>query len=308
MMLTEKMPTHADYYADEEARDLLRAMVYHHRHGDEELQVPPRCRPEVAEEFLKQAVKDSLSYEELQRAGDVARFYVLRDSVELFSNLIQNNAQTTHDVLKLIECLRVMGDLGDQAANEEAAVHFDYVLQHREAAPVIDLVIECYFHLDEVGKDDVAKRLEERIAALKKRPGNGTADELVRLEAHLEAALPVTLRAKIHKAKLLADEDRAARAIGLARAYIGLDDLSAIDWPKWAAFEVMAEIERSSVDNVVAGLQSALGEIGDAEKQEFKQYARARGARAITFLGGDLTKVQEGWMSFGQVRRFQLEG
>jgi hypothetical protein len=232
-------------------------------------------------------------------------------AVQYFADLLQKNESNVAMVRRSIECLRVIGNLGNDEQQQKAADYFNYLLTRKETGELISQMIECYFHLAETVKANLVTRLNQllQLALAKQTDPEEPSEEAIMLEQYLESDLPVTQYAKEHKVKLLAEKDDLKRATGLARTYIGLDDPGAIGWPKWSSFEIMAEIQRTSDENAVAGLREALATVPQDEDQEYKDYAQGRALKAIVFLGGTLDPEQEQWLDEeDETRRFQLQG
>jgi len=304
------MPTYKDYVDDETGQVKLREMVRHERTGPEELLVPPRVNPEVVTKFLEEEVGPDLTWEQTQRAGDIARFYRAEASVKHFAETLQKDENTQVRMLRAIECLRAMGDLGDGQQQQAAAEYFDYLLDHRLFPEVVEQMIECFFHLDRVpGKG----KLETQIQKALRDASRGTDPEdppykVMLLQERLQGDLPVVTRARLRKQQLLGEGDDRNRATGLAKTYVGLDAPGGIDWPKWAAFEIMGEVRRSSDANAAAGLQAALDSVPDDEPRQYQEYARGRALKGILFLGGKVKQEQKQWLVTDRTRRFQLQG
>jgi hypothetical protein len=303
------MPSYKDFIADDEARAKLHHMVFHEQHTDDENFVPVRVKPAVAHEFLARELKPALKPIEVSRAADVARMYVARAAVAKFLEIPDRRERKPEELWRSIECVCVSGDLGDDAQRPEAAKYYDFILHHSLAEDLIPEVIRAYFHLDEKLTD---KPVEEWLEGLRdKRKTKGgedeQSDEYYVVQSHLDNTLPAMKDAKALRLKIAKEKDELLRAKALARTYIGLDDPGGIDWPKWAGFALLGEVERSDDANVVAGLRAALKEIGGGEDQRFVEFARARATRAIAFFGGKLTKEESAWPAPEKVRKFQLE-
>ena len=93
MMADLQLPTYQEYKPDERARRQISAVVFHDRHGDEELLVPTRVNPEVVTEFLDQQVSAELDWEPLLRCADLARFYVQTEAVASFEKLLNKSVK-----------------------------------------------------------------------------------------------------------------------------------------------------------------------------------------------------------------------
>ncbi len=310
MMADLQLPTYQEYKPDEQARRQIGAVVFHDRHGDEELLVPTRANPDVVKEFLQEQVTDALAWEPLLRCADLARFYVQTDAVSLFEKLLNKSAATQEDLLKLVECIRLIGDLGSDDQRENAVGYFEYVLDHEVALAVMDHVLPCLFHLSgQPGRKNVDAHLQKQIGKTeaRQRKGPGSADP-AELQAQRSLALPILFDAAVERVRILEEPEDLARATALARAYVGLTNPGGVDWPAWAAFAIMAEIQQSSDENAVAGLEAALSALSDKEDEEYKRLARARATRAIAFFGGRLADDRRGWLAFDDAGRQQLEG
>jgi hypothetical protein len=304
-------PNFKDYVTDAEGRTQLRQMIHHERHGSEQLLVPPRIRREVALEVLDLEVTPSLKGEEPQRAGDVARFYVLSQVTKNFAAMLQRGEHGIMDVVRSIECLRVMGDLGTDEQQAQAADYFDYLLANPLFEKTVPQFIECYFHLPAgANEKNLAARLQRLLQAA--RPaGSASAEpsnQAIMLEDYLQGDLPVTQHAKELRHKILGEKDNQKRATLLARLYLGVDAPGGVDWVKWSAFEIMREVLQTSEINAVAGLRTALAAVAPQESREFQERARGRALKAMLFLKGELDQQQKLWMEEDKTQRFQLEG
>jgi hypothetical protein len=233
----------------------------------------------------------------------------VRPAVARFLQLPDRRERKPEELWRSIECLCAAGDLGDDAQRAQAAKYYDFILKHSAAEQMAHEVIRAYFHLDEQVTDQpVAEWLDGLLA---KRRGKGAedeqSDEYYAVRSHRDNTLPTMKDARTLRLKIEKEKDDLARASAIARTYIGLDDPGGVDWPKWAGFELMAEVERSGDRNVVAGLRAALKAIPEGEQKQFVEYARARAARAIAFLGGKLMDAERTWLAPATVRKFQLE-
>jgi hypothetical protein len=304
-------PNFKDYVDDATGRAELREMIHHDRHGPEELLVPPCVRREVALEVLLLEVTPLLQNEEMERAGDVARFYVLSQAVKNFTATLRRREQTVPDLLQSIECLRAMGDLGNDEQQAQATEYFDHLLAHPLFEKTVPQFIECYFHLPALASErNLTATLGRSLQAAKHAAGVSTepSNEAIMLEAYLGSDLPVTEHAKDLKHKTLGEKDNLARATFLARFYLGLDAPGGIDWVKWSCFEIMREVLRTSETNAVAGMRAALAAVMPDESLEYQALARGRALKAILFLKGQLDQQQKNWLAQDKTRRFQLQG
>lgn len=305
-----KPATYADYLKNDVARQRLHDMLHHRRSGPEDVLVPTRVRREVAESFLTEQITTNLGPEQLQRAGDIARFYVVRSAVPRFAALLVRKEQTAGDLMKAIECLRVLGDLGDESQQQLANEYFDLLLVHPRFVEVIPQMLECYVHLNSAsGEVKLAAAIRRRLAAIANQRAEGTepSDESVRLQEYLEGDLPVATQARSRKEALLGEKDPARRAAALARFYLGIDAYGVIEWPKFAAFKLQQELQQNGAENVIKGFQQALETIPEKETADFKEQARARAFKAILYFGGDLSAPQKQWLENQRTGRFQLQ-
>lgn len=307
--MANAMPSYKDHIPDDEARAKLRHMVFQEQHTDDENFVPVRAHPAVAREFLLRELKPALKPIEVSRAAEVARLYVARPAVAKFLEIPDRRERKPEELWRSIECLCVAGDLGDDAQRAEAAKYYDFVMHHSAADDLIPEVIRVYFHLDERVAEKPVEAWLEGLRDKRKRKGgeDEQSDEYYAVQSHLDNTLPAMKDAKALRLKLAKEADDLARATGLARTYMGLDDPGGIEWPKWAGFALMGEVERSGDANVVAGLREALKAIDAGEDEKFIEYARARATRAIAFCGARLTEQETAWLAPLTVRKFQLE-
>jgi len=306
-------PTYKDYVDDASGAATLRDMVHHKRAGTEELLVPPRVNPQVVRRFLDGDKLDHDDWEQMLRAADVARFYGVQPAVKRFAEDLKKDERTVESLVWSIHILRLMGDLGDAAQQKTAAEYFDYLLGHRLFEQAVPEMIECFFHLDAVPDEkklaaQIAQKL--KVAQAAQKDPDGPPKNVIMLTEHLETDLPITVRARAAKRKLLPEKDDHKRAVGLARVYVGLDYPGGIEWSKWAAFEIMAEVRRTNDANAVAGLQAALEAVVDdsTQKQEFRDQACGRALKAIEFLGGQVKQEHKQLLADDKTRRFQLQG
>jgi hypothetical protein len=302
--------TYRDCIPDEEGREALRSVIFHHHHGNDELLVPPCVNVDVVRAFLNDEIPDDAMPEPVRMAANCARFYVLAETLERFTGFLTGQERESHETLRSIEVLRVMGDLGDDAMRDKAAKYFDGLLRGRHLGELMPELIECYFHLPGVDEQVVADVLKKRLGGLKReQPGSPRPNpDYVATEDHLENTLPITTEAKQHKDKVLTEPDAEARAELLARLYTGLEDPAGVEWPEWAAYQLMAELKRGSPKTAIAGLKHVLDEKPPTTDQQYLDYMRARATRAIVFFGGALPESQQDWPATDRVRRFQLQG
>ncbi|HWL95381.1 MAG TPA: hypothetical protein VNT79_17815 [Phycisphaerae bacterium] len=305
------MPTYKEFVSDDVGRRQLTSLVEEDRHTDDEQFVPPRVKTSVVQDFVEKVLQPSLKVERLQRLADVARFYVLRPSVARFMQLANRRERDANEYYRSIEVLRLAGDIGNAQEEKTAAEYYDYMLNQPRFPKAASQLVICFFHLSSALEKGVADRLRKHLQSIHPGPGEpgGPSDEYTDYETLSESILPVVAHAKKHRERVLTEKDPQRRASLLARAYLGIDDPGGIDWPRWASYELMAELQRSSDKNAVAALRDALSVVDPkTEPAEYVDLARSRATRAIAFFGGQLTEEENEWQAFGEVRRHQLEG
>jgi hypothetical protein len=295
--------------SDDDGYKMLEDVVLHHRHGPEELLVPPRVPVDTVDRFLKDKVKPGLAHESVDRAGDVARFYHRTDAAKLFLALLTRKEKTAADLLVSISALRAVGNLGDDEQQKAAAEYYAYLLAHAQFDAVSSQMIELLFHLSLVpaksATDALTARLARVTAAEKNKAEPSPTLAIAERQLH---SLTAVLAARIAKDKILAIKDPAAQAKPVARLYLGFDNVGQADWFKWSALQLMTIVRVSGPDPAVAGLQAALTAAATTDPKEFRDAAASRGLKAVKFLGGTLTPEQDEALEHDNSRRFQLQG
>jgi hypothetical protein len=310
-MAVQKQPKWSDHVPDDEGRQQLDTHVFAQRHGPRDFLPPPRVRPQIVREFIEARFRPDLAADQMCRMGDLARFYVLSDSSRKFLLPLERRERTPQDCLRSVECVRVLGDVGDNSQQQFAGEYFDYLARHTALESFAEPLVLSYFSLDPFKQPDkLAARLEAEIKAL--APDESASER--REQKHQfyveqrENALELIVAVKARKDKLLIEADDLKRATGWARLYIGLDDPGGVKWGEVAGYALLAEAPRSSRENAVAGLRVALAAVKPGERKEYLDFARQRGARAIVYLGGAPTPDEAAWVGEMPSRRHLLAG
>lgn len=304
-------PLWSDSVSDEDGRSALQTTVFAHRHGPREFLPPPRVRPPVVREFIHARFSEATTADQTRRMGDLVRFYQLSDASRKFLTPLERRERSLMDCLRAVECVRVLGDAGDNSQQQFAGEYFDYLARHALFPEFGAALVASYFSLDPRKKPDaLEQRLDQEIRRLLPEQEDpewpkGPCREFVEWR---ENDLPLVAVAKARKDALLTEADDLRRATGWARLYLGLEDPGGVRWAEVAGYALLAEVVRSSRENAIAGLHAALAALKPGESREYLAFARQRGARAIAYLGGTLTAEQAEWLGEMPTRRHLLAG
>jgi hypothetical protein len=310
-MAKQRQPAWSEYVPDPEGQQQLEHHVFTHRHGPRDFLPPPRIRPEVVRQFIAARFEPGLPPDGVQRLGDVVRFYVLSDLARKFLLPLERRERTPVECLRSIACVRVLGDAGDNSQQQFAGEYFDYLAGHAAFPDFAGSLVESYFSLGPLKTPDkLEARLDAEIQRLlpQQQDREFPQGQCGAYVQQRENALPLIATAKAHKDKLLIEPDNLKRATGWARLYLGLDDPGGVPWGEAAGYALLAEAQRSDRETVIAGLRAALGALKPSEREDYLQFARQRGARAVAYLGGALTADELEWLGEMPVRRHLLSG
>lgn len=304
-------PTYRDYIDDDRGRELLRQFLEPMGDARTERCVPVRIRPAIVQRFLSDTVKPDLKGEAFTKSCDIARFYVQREALALYQPLLKRGERKPGDAWLALHTLWLLADLGDQAQLKLANEYYIYLVKHATTADLTDDLIVSQFHLGEKDAETaITQRLDQRLREIEARDGkqDPPGEEYNGVERQRYSALPLAIAARRRRRGILDDKDAVRRSTALARLYLGLDDYGAVRWPRWAAFESMAELQRSSPTDLVTGLRAALAAISEKDHPaDFVKTARARGARAVAFFSGGMTEAEQGWAVQEDVPIAQLQ-
>ena len=287
---------------EETAKSRLRDYIFHKRASTERVFVPHRIPREVASQFIRDEVDVELRPENMDNAGNAARFYFLKDCVDHFGSFLGAQVRDVSDALRTMACIRLLGNLGEKDQQNQAFEAFERLVQHRMLDQFAEPLIQTYFHL---GLDTSEKKLADRLEQMyrdhvktlenRKRPDTraNQLDDLVHYKLVYAAA------AKKKKDLLWGGGRDEVRAYALARVYLGMVDYSRFG-REWASYALVAEAERSSPANVVKGVRTAASELDaqkpDADRQTVKEHledARSRVCDAIAYFEGELTDKEK---------------
>ena len=313
------MTAYNNLVSDSDGYGMLNDVVFHHRHGPEQLLVPPRVPIDTVDRFLKDKLKPGLDHEQVDRAGDVARFYHRTDAVPLFLAFLTRKEKTAENVLISISALRAIGNLGADDQQKDAADYYAYLLAHPMFEQTAPMMLELVFHLSAVPAKTVTDAFDTRLTRFAAADKNAKTPSPAYAAAirQAKAVLPATLAARALKDKILAIKDPASQAKPVARLYLGLDSTGVADWPKWSAFQLMNIVllagplapppAPAPAAPVNAALNAALAAIPPTDPSEYRSSAAGRGLKALAFFNADLTPQQQEALRHDQTRRFQLQ-
>ncbi len=248
------------YLERSQAESTLKQYVYA-GYRDGIVALPKRAEPAQVDEFVKKVLDDDkLTNRQVSQSGELMRFFDLRARVERLLKLLDRHEREDDQVERSITALALLGELGNDAQQQQAAEYYKTFVTRPVAEPRYARLVDLFFHLPEkadpkwIGDvlDAKRKALEPDIAT------NADAEVAYHTVKDLkETRLALILEAKKRKHALLGTKDPTRRRQDLARCYLGLEEFPHVRVPQWAAAGLQHECNSAAPPDL-AGVFSSL--------------------------------------------------
>ncbi len=282
------------------AEEVLRSFIFHERHSTEIHYVPHRIPGDVAKKVIVEEVKFEIEPESLANACNVVRFYRLTEALDHLGQLVPRGVKGTPDIVRALECIRLLGDMGSETQQALALTKYTDVLAVANPSLHGPAVTRAFFHLgdgvDAAPLEGFLKRgYENARAALADQEAPTTEVNL--LEDLLVRKLTAVREARESKRALVGMRDEKERAKGLAKHFFGMTEHARLT-RDWAGYALIGEAGLSSKENVVDAIrqtyevlrETSFDSGGDeAFVEQYLLDCAGRFRDGVVFFGGQLT-------------------
>ncbi len=292
-----------DYQDKNEAKALLDRFVNGGRY-ERLTGLPKRADPAVVDEFLQKVLDSSeIKDGQLARAGELMRFYDLRAGAKQIAARLDRKEKDLPLFERSMSAVAILGDLGDDALQDQAAQYYQYLSSHRFADQFYGRLIDLFFHLPAAADPkSISEPIEARVKSLEPRieSDQDAAVAYYALKDLLDDRLPTVLKAKQRKHAIVKTPDTPRRRLDLARWYLGLERNAFVDLRAWAMMtlqrecnagkpEELAERFSHSLDMIMS--EASRRHLAGGDVDDLKIYVTSC-ARAVEFYGGTLSEKQ----------------
>jgi hypothetical protein len=298
------LPEPPDGYQDElRARDLLNRFV---NGGQYEglVALPKRVEPSVVDDFVRVTLdRQELRERQVARCGELMRFYDLRGRAGQVPRLLDRGEKDAALFQRSMAAVAILGDLGDDALQAQAADYYRHLAGHRLAAEFRPRLVDLFFHLPEPADPKwISEPFEARAKALEPKidADEDAAVEYYALRDLLDDRLQRVLKARQRKHEILKLADPKRRRVELIRCYVRLEKNAYVDLRTWAMMILQRECNATKPEELAERFGHALDLIrseatrrrltgGDLD--DLKAYVTSC-ARGVEFYRGTLTEEQ----------------
>jgi hypothetical protein len=298
------LPKPPDDYQDEsQAKALLDRFV---NGGTYEglTRLPKRAAPPLVDEFLGKTLDSSeIKDRQLSRCGELMRFYDLRAGAKQIAGRLDRKEKDLPLFERSMSALAILGDLGDDALQDQAAQYYQYLSSHRVADQCYGRLVDLFFHLPAAADPkSISEPIEARVKSLEPKIESDQDSAVVyyALKDLLDDRLPTVVKAKQRKHAILKTPDTPRRRLDLARWYLGLERNAYVDLRTWAMMmlqrecnagkpEELAERFSHSLDLIMS--EASRRHVSGGDVDDLKSYVTSC-ARAVEFYGGALNEKQ----------------
>jgi hypothetical protein len=259
--------------------------------------MPTRLHPSDVEDFIRHRLDRTKSADAFRRSRRLVDYYELLSVRDHFEKMLNRSEHTSKELTQSILAIIILAELGEGRQRKNISEYFRYLAQHPLAPEIYSELVQA---LEVVGTDDDAKFLAGRITASQKSLEPRTladaeaADEYQRIDDLLNDDLPRVMADRQLQDRIMKVAEPNTRIEGLCRIYLGLGENDNIELTWWSARRIRREARDGREPVVVMALRALEKEIevSDLPGEEKAAYT-TRAARAVRFLGGDLTPGEE---------------
>jgi hypothetical protein len=298
------LPKPSDGYQDEtQAKALLDRFVnggkYEGLTG-----LPKRVAPPLVDEFLSKLLDShEITDRQLSRSGELMRFYDLRDRAKQVSARLDRKEKDLPLFERSMSAVGILGDLGDDPLQDQAAQYYRYLIAHRLADQCRARLVDLFFHLPAAADPKwISEPLDARVKSLEPKieSDQDTAVVYYALKDLLDDRLPTVVKAKQRKHLILKTTDAARRRLDLARWYLGLERNAYVDLRDWAMMMLQRECNAGKPEELAERFSHVLDlimseashrQLAGGDVDDLKIYVTSC-ARAVQFYQGTLTEKQ----------------
>jgi hypothetical protein len=297
------LPKPPNGYLDRSTADSRLGRFVLGERADGPTRLPKRAEPAHVDDFIRKLFDGGKpTTRQLSQAYRLLRFFDLRARSAQVPKWLDRSESTEPDVLRSLISIAVLGDLGDDALQQQAAGYFGVLAARRPAEPLYEHFVPAFFHLPvKADPQGIREPLDKKMKSLK--PDIERNDDALvayeKLKDLQEDRLPRILKAKQrrHEVEQLKD---ARRRQELARGYLGLEEYADVDWRGWCAMWLQRDCNATSPDELASVFIELLdrmmtspvsGPTGPVTPADLKRYVTSC-ARAAQFYQGQLTDAQ----------------
>jgi len=232
------------YLERSQAESTLGQFVYA-GYRDGPVALPKRADPAQVDEFVKKVLEsDKLTNRQLSQSGALLGFFDLRPRVERLPRLLDRREREDDEVERSITALALLGDLGNDAQQQQAAEYYKAFVARPVAEPRFARLVDLFFHLPEKADPKwIGDVLDAKRKALEPDIATNVDAEVAyhTLKDLKEGRLTLILDAKKRRHELLGVKDAKRRRQDLARCYLGLEVFPHVRMQQWAALGLQHE-------------------------------------------------------------------
>ena len=218
--------------------------------------LPKRADPAYVDEFLKKSLDgDKVTNRQLSQSGALMRFFDLRQRVERLPKWLDRREREDDQIDRSITALALLGDLGTDAQQQQAADYYKTFVSRSIAEPRFARMVDLFFHLPEKADPKwIGDALDAQRTALEPDIATNTDAEVSfhTLKELKENRLPLILEARKRKHELLQIKDAGRRRQDIARCYLGLEVFAHVRMEQWAAMVLQRDCNAAAPPDLAA--------------------------------------------------------
>ena len=269
----------------------LESYVFGGKYGS--LQLPTNLNPVDAEGFVRRRLDRTKSVDAFRRTRRLVDYYELQSVRDHFERMLTGREQNAREVGQSLQSMIILTELGDDRQNDNISNYFRHLAQTPSASEDYPEFVQA---LEAVGTDDDAGFLTSQITATQKNlearilADPEASDEYHRLNDLLNDDIPRAMADRQLRERILKIREPNARIEELCRIYLGWGENDNVELTWWSARWIRRESRAGQVQIAFMSLRKVESEIDESDLPgaEKDPYA-LRAARAIRFLGGELT-------------------
>jgi hypothetical protein len=269
----------------------LESYVFGGKYGS--LQMPTNLNPADVEGFVRRRLDRTKAVDAFSRTRRLVDYYELGSVRDHFERMLTRNEHTQREVVQSLQIIVILTELGDGSQNDNVSNYFRHLAQSPSAPESFPEFVQA---LEAVGTDDDARFLTHQITVtqkdLEKRilSDSDASDEFQRINYLLSDDLPRVMADRQLRERILKIREPDTRIEQLCRVYLGWGENDNVELTWWSARWIRRESRAGRVQVALMGLHKVEKEIDESDLPgEEKDAYTIRAARAIRFLGGELT-------------------